>query len=611
MSRRNLRLDSPVAILKHLVLMVSALVAVFANSPAAAQQAQVRASARPHYVNVPVDIEIVADGFEQSPEPTIAVSPPSGATLTLTSVSPNVSSKVTIINGNMTREESVRFVYRYRLLAAQPGKIDVGPFVISQNARSARTQALQFDIASVPSAEGQRLTLVLPEGPTWVGQRAPVTVQWWLTEAFVERLAGRRAHVPLFDQLDRFKFEDSDLADARTTLVFDTAAGALELPATIERAETQGEKYIVVSVQRTMIPLKSGDITLEPASIVVEEAIEWSSDFFGNRRPSRVRRLSVVDEARTLSVKTPPVAGRPASYAGAIGKGFTIDISADRSVVQTGDPVRLTVRVQGDAALETVALPALTDAGLSSDDFKIPQGEVAGIIENGTKRFDVVLRVKHDQVREIPPVALSWFNPETGQYETTYSRPVAVSVRTASMVSADDVVRPTKDEDVEDGTQSTAPTTRPTADAPPRFTLEGAELAIETQIAALSGDTLPWYAKNWALFAMYACGACLVGLAFLRRKQASIDPLLLEQRATLTTQRQGILRAKSAGDVADALRRMAAAATTLPRAEYDAVLAECDTLAYARNNASDGTVDASIKARALALADTVLEANKC
>ena len=585
------------------------LLALVVGTPCAfAQQAQVRVSATPYYTGVPIDIHVIVDGFEESPEPTIEANQPSGAVLSLVGMSPNVSTSIQIINGKMTRSKSVRFVYRYRLLAQQPGHLEVGPFRIAQGTTTALARAVQFEIGEVPTASEQRFRLVLPEGPHWVGQRLPVTVEWWLTESFAERLAGRRAQVPLFDLVERFKFEDDEVPEATSTLVVDTVSGPLDLPVTVRRDEWRGEPYLVVSAHRTMIALKPGEVAIEPASIVTEEATRWSTDFFGNRTPSNVRRLRVEDEVRTLVFESPPAEGRPASFAGAIGEGFTLDVSADRSVVQTGDPIRLTIDVRGDAALETLSLPRLAASGLDPNDFKIPEGPVAGVVDNGGKRFDVVLRVKNEQVREIPPIELSWFNPDLGQYETTRSRPIAVSVRAATVVSAADVVTAVEgDESLETEEPLKGESSTAGLRAEPAFTLSGAELAIETRDDVLRRSTVPWYARAPALSAMYVAGLIALALALAGRRRASVHPDVRALRRTLEAERRTIEREARVGDIARALRRMGAASPALPRADYDSLLLDCDNLAYAPGGGDDTPIDPKLRARALGVADAMIE----
>ena len=586
-------------------------VLVFSTCQSHAQQAEVRASGSPHYVGVPIDIEVTVAGFERAPEPTIDVAPPAGTVLELVSVNPKISSSIQIVNGRVTRSERVHITYRYRLLTERAGDVEVGPFHITQGSREARARAVRFKVEDVPTTAEQRFRLLLPDGPLWVGQRVPVTLEWWLTEAFADRLAGRRARVPLFDHVDRFTFEDADMPDAKQRMTVDTATGTLELPARVRRAEWKGKPYLVVTAERTMIALKAGAVTIAAASIVTEEALRWSTDFFGQRVPAGLRRLRVVDEERTLSFKSPPAAGRPPSFAGAVGKGFALAVSADRSVVKAGDPIRLNIDVHGDAALETVSLPDLALSGLDARDFKIPHGTIAGSVADGAKRFDVVVRVNNDQIREIPPLAFSWFDPDRGEYATTHSRPIAVSVSAATVVSAADVVTTAtaQGEDAQAQVdESPAPASARPAGVRPAFTLSGAELSIETRATALLQRPAPWYARPAALGVMYLGGFGAVGLALAARRRTALAPEIRARRQTLEAERRTVARAPGVGDLARALRRMAAASAPLPRDEYEALLVECDNLAYAPSAGDDAPVDARLRARALAVADAILEA---
>ena len=104
-------------------LALAALLALCGG--ALAQAAEVRVSRGPWHVRVPIDVHVNVNGFERSPEPAIEVDPPDGASLTLLGVSPNVSTSIQVINGQMTRTDRVRFVYRYRLTPERAGPLAV------------------------------------------------------------------------------------------------------------------------------------------------------------------------------------------------------------------------------------------------------------------------------------------------------------------------------------------------------------------------------------------------------------------------------------------------------------------------------------------------------
>ena len=590
-----------------------AIVVWIAASPAVAQEAALRASGGPHYVGVPIELQITADQFERSPEPDIDVAQPRGATLTLLNVAPQVSTSVQIINGQVNRSEQVRFVYRYRLKVTTPGNVEVGPFTVSQGNRRAQIQKVRFDVKAVPEADEQRLRLVVPGSALWVGQRIPITVEWWLTESFAERLSGRVLEVPLFDMVDRLQFEDIEDPQARTRLNVDTAAGPIEMPAQVERREWNGKNYLVVSVKRIMIPLSAGQIDVPPASIITEEAISWRSDFFGNRVPSQVRRSRAQDEPRVLRFDSPPATNRPPGFSGAVGEGFSIETSADRSVVQAGDPIRIRIDIRGAASLDGVSLPDLNVAGLDEHDFGLPSGARSGKVVDGVKRFEVDVRVLHENVREIPPIAFSWFDPTTSTYETATSRPIAVSVRAASRVSADDVIRNTPGSQEADA-DAKAPATKleltlerdESPSNPALSSLSGADLAIETRIDRLQTPSMSGPGGTALIYVLHGTGLVILIAAGLYRRRQNLDPGLRALQRSLKEEHGAIAKSTTVNDLAAALRRMAGQAPVVPRAELDALLIECDNLAYARDARAAEAVDPELKSRAMTLAKAML-----
>lgn len=570
-----------------------------------AQEARIRLSNGPHYVKVPIDIQVIADGFDRTPEPSIEAKTPNDSSMELIGVSPNISSSIQIINGQMTRTERVRFAYNYRLVPNKTGTLQVAPFRITQGRNSTQTDALNLIVEAVPTTSEQRFRLILPEDPLWVGQRVPVGIEWWLSESFAQRLAGHRASIPLFNLTDHFKFEDLPSPGATSALTVDTTSGTLELPATVLNRRWQDEPYLIVTARRSMIALKAGKVTIEPSSMVIEEATRWSTDLFGTRVPANVRRVSVYDETRELVFKSPPTTGRPLSFSGAIGRGFSLEVSADRSVVQVGDPIRLTIDIRGDTVLDRLSLPGPESSGLNSRDFNTPDLPVAGITEDGVKRFIVTIRVVSEGIKEIPSLAFSWFDPDVNQYKTTYSRPIALSVGTAITVSAADVI--TAQESDESISRQVENTTL-TDTQRPSFTLTGADLSIETKAEILLKRPWVWYAKTPGLGVIYILGLTFIAIAIVARRRASVDPKIRARRGTLEMERHSVAKAERVEELSRALRRIAAVTPALPRNEYDALLAECDNLAYAPGTGDDMPVDAQLRSRVLAFADEILEA---
>ncbi|MEO5328174.1 MAG: BatD family protein [Magnetococcus sp. THC-1_WYH] len=581
--------------------------------PAWGQEAKLRIAQGPYYTDVAVDLEVVAQGFEESPEPKVQVEEPSGGRLELVGVSPEVSSSIQIINGQMSQWKSVRFVFHYRFTMDQKGAVTLGPFHVVQGGATAQTQSVTLEFGEIPAGGDQRILLILPDEPVFVGQRIPLRLQWWIQTDLVERLVGHEVRVPLFEMGDQFGFEEVDRGGQNNAMVIQSAAGAKKYAAETTQEVWDGRSWVVLTIDRIVIPLKGGDFDIPAASVILEEGVRWQRSFFGERSATQVRRLRATDTPKVLHVKPLPTQGQPDSFAGAIGQGFTLEVSAGRSVVQVGDPIVLTVTLRGDGSLATASLPRWVggEGGLSEKDFRVPEGNLAGLVADGAKKFEVMVRVLHEGVKEIPPLAYSWFDPRKGAYETTTSRPIALSVGAAKMVSAGDVVRSQEaavDEEKSEADQPPKPPTSggseqndPGAKGLESSLLVGADLAVERDVDVLLGSGRGGWWLAVVAWGCYGGGLGLLAYGGWWWRRSRLDPEVDFRRRQLRALVVGVERAQTPHELADGLRRMAAVAVDVPRGELDRLLEILDNLAYAPQGGG-GSVAEDLKSRSVAMA---------
>jgi hypothetical protein len=288
-----------------------------------------------------------------------------------------------------------------------------------------------------------------------------------------------------------------------------------------------------------------------------------------------------------------------------VGQGFSLEVSADRTVVRVGDPIELTLQLRGDGLLESAGIPPLDVPGwLPADDFGTPQGELAGRLENGTKTFRAQVRVKRPGVTEIPALSYAFFNPRSRAYESVQSRPIALSVSDAQRVGAAEVVRP--------GAQPVPPPAAAAAQAspPPTSSLLDADLAIERAPERLL--SAPAGARPGVLAMLYGGGLAALLLGGWVRRRRARDPVWIERRGRLHAELRGARRAAKGSDVgsvralASSLRAMIALDPRARSEQTDQLLAECDALVFAPEGASPGA-DAmrSVLARGCALAEQI------
>ena len=571
----------------------------------------------PHYVGEAAVLRFTIKGVEKEEEPKVEFESTPGLRTRLVGVSPQVSSFISNINGRVTQVRNVTYQVTYQLSAEEAGNYTVGPFKISQGGKELDGQAVAFEFLPVDEDPDMRVRQILPDRPFFPGERVEVGIEWWYEASQAQDAFPPRITSLLFDQ---FTFIDQPPTRGEQKLPIETAAGEVSLTAKVREATSDGKTFLVVSAKRTMVVDKSGTYELPPISATIRKVTEWRRErsFFGGSRKVAVadKPFRAIGEPQVLMVKPLPLEGRPQSFAGAIGQGFSMQVTANRTVVQSGDPIKLEVTLRGDGNLENASLPPLSaDGGLDPNSFRLPSGDAVGEFDGEKKTFFVSVRPNQAGTNEIPALAYSWFDPRTASYQTTRSKPIALSVTQGEIVDKSrvfsSVVREEKKANVPQGTESMAPEDSTEFD---RFFV-GADLSVSEDYAVLNHSSN--VGGLWVQAALYLFGALMVAVALWDRRRADVDPKLKQRNHRLMRQRKAIQAATSeprqqaAETVAAALRSLNAELPDHPlRDDLEAVVANCESIIYQPGASSTDRLESKLVADAQRLADGYLGDHK-
>lgn len=130
----------------------------------------------------------------------------------------------------------------------------------------------------------------------------------------------------------------------------------------------------------------------------------------------------------TVRVVPFPDQNKPPSFYGAIGD-FKFDFSlVSRSDVYVGDRLIVLIKITGKGDMENLQMPHLCCQPGFSGFFKI--GDLPSIELSGNKKtWSVELRPQWDEIKEIPSLEFSFFNPETKQYTVLKSQSIPITVK--------------------------------------------------------------------------------------------------------------------------------------------------------------------------------------
>jgi len=408
------------------------------------------------------------------PRPTIAAP---GLDIRFRGVSSQSSQSFNFGNRGTQRGSSTVHEFTYIVTPNQPGRFTIPGFNVSVGGRLIRTQPANLTVTGpggyVPPSQPPPVQQVIPPpfqpqvpsrqpqqsrppgrpsqpAPT-PGRSAPLTPDGEPAPYFGEIIAGSRSAyvgevLPVelrfyfradiaFDNLQRPSFGGDGFTAAPLTEPEQTEQYLDNIP------------YNVVTFRSAVTPVKTGEIEI-PAAVMEGRMMSAGSmpgmdpffdQFFRNFPMPGLGRAEAV-EARTsprkLEVQPLPPEGRPANFAGAIGQ-FTLGAKAAPKQAAAGEPVTLSLTVEGRGNFQAVGAPDLTgEDGWRVYAPKESFNAVDAIGFGGTKTFEIAMMARRDQ-SSTPGAEFSYFDPQKKKYVTLQAAPVPVTAA-AGGSAADD-----------------------------------------------------------------------------------------------------------------------------------------------------------------------------
>lgn len=207
--------------------------------------------------------------------------------------------------------------------------------------------------------------------------------------------------------------------DARAMLVYD-------LP--VPRAAPGGEGPEVHVFRRAIFPLTPGRYDIAAARLTF--ALPQSPSFF-----SREEERTLRSEAVSFVAIEPPVAGRPSTWAGAVGR-WRVRARADAAGTRVGDPFVLALRVDGVGNATLLPRPAITIpwANVVAEDERVVLDSTPTTL-GGYKEFTWLVTPRQAGTFAVPSLAFAFFDPGMREYQVARSDPIPVRVRPGDLVT--------------------------------------------------------------------------------------------------------------------------------------------------------------------------------
>jgi hypothetical protein len=191
--------------------------------------------------------------------------------------------------------------------------------------------------------------------------------------------------------------------------------------------------------------VKTGPTALGPvtASVVLTLPSNRRRDMFdpfGMFNNGEQKQVTLATDPEVVQVLRLPSESVPPGFNGAVGS-FTLGLTAGPTNVAVGDPITVKVQIAGRGAIESLNLPeqaAWKDFNTYPPTTKVETTDTLGL--QGTKTFEQIVVPQNSDLKALPPMSFSFFDPEAKQYRTLSQPPIALIVRPGGSAPAPTIV---------------------------------------------------------------------------------------------------------------------------------------------------------------------------
>jgi len=389
-----------------------------------------------------------------------------------------------------------------------------GPVVMPPQTATAGSD----DTTTTPQGRFGWIQVSVPKKEFYTGELVPVEIKAYIPEDIQSNISD----LPQFTS-DGFTLDSLSTKPDQTQQVIN------------------GRPYGVLIWHSKLTGVKVGDypfslqmpltVLLPPQMPQNQDANDMFNSFFRNAMASMGTKkdINIQNAPQTFKVLPLPQANRPADFSGAVGQ-FDIAASATPASVNTGDPITLRLKITGTGNFDRVSTDMLSsDTHWKTYSPKSHFDPADSVGYQGTKTFEQPIIPNDAGITSIPSVSFSFFDPETRQYVTRMTAPVAVTVSGNSINStpAPAIASTTS--------QAPPQTAAPSSTQPAPDDLRSNQIEAGSFVSTLRPIYLnPWFIAGQGLPLL----ALLGGLAFVRLRERAAHPHRLRATAVESAIRQ-------------------------------------------------------------------------
>lgn len=388
----------------------------------------------------------------------------------------NSRSSISIINGHMTREVYEGRVFAYQIKPLRDGTFKTGPIQVSASGKTYTHPGVTVEIAGVEKQDTVIAAVTASSATVLVEEPFTITLAVAIAELpdpYAESYEPIHPNLQPQISADFLEIKQStpglkgpDLNQILNGLIDQSGrkpAFAINSYQTRDmggfgsffdgdpfrprpirfrleptRITVDGKKFRQYALSLSYTPTKEGEFTFGPLSFKGAVIAGVSPD----RQPLN-RDIYTIGPAVTVRVVPPPDEGRPDWFTGSVGKSMKAAASFDASVCKVGDPLTLTLDLNGPISISNLRTPILNLQPELTHDFRIYDDNVTAETLPDGKRFKYRVRPTRAGTLEFPPIKVAYYDTASKAYVTVTTTPIPIqALATTQIATATDTGKP-------------------------------------------------------------------------------------------------------------------------------------------------------------------------
>ncbi|MEM1136530.1 MAG: BatD family protein [Bacteroidota bacterium] len=354
----------------------------------------------------------------------------------------STSSSVQIINGKVS--QSMNQSYTFYAVATEEGTLSIPPATVEVDGETYTSESLNIEVVqgnSNSQAQQQSNSTQSNPNQTKVPEaeiaNKDLFVRVELSDKEVYQGESLLATLKVYARVDLEGFEDIRYPSFNGFWSEDIDVSSR---ISLERGTVNGQIYNIGTFKKVLLfPQQSGKLTISPFELdcIVRQRTQrrrrsndpfsMFDEFLGGGYQRVLKK--VASPALTLNVKPLPVTTRPSSFHGAVGD-LKLSSSIDFTNVKSNEPLTFTVKVSGKGNLKFIDPLAVN----FPPDFEVYDPKIGNNFKvtangiTGSKTFEYLVIPRRHGNYTIPSIDFSWFNPNSGKYETASTEAYEIEV---------------------------------------------------------------------------------------------------------------------------------------------------------------------------------------